>query len=137
MSGSALKVAGLKDFRRGLKRIDANAAKGLRLALNSVVDVLIGEVRPEIPTVTGAARGSLRAQSTQTAARLAVGGPRAPYYPWLDFGGKVGRRKSVVRPFYRAGRYVYPTLARIQPDIEAALLTAVSGVATDAGLAVE
>jgi len=137
MSGNTLKVAGLAEFRRGLRRVDAGAAKGLRVALNTVVDVLIDATRPEIPSRSGAARASLRAQSTQTAARLAVGGPTAPYYPWLDFGGRVGRRKSVVRPFYRAGRYVYPTLARIQPDIEEAMLRALAGVATGAGLAVD
>jgi hypothetical protein len=137
MSGNTLKVAGLNDFRRGLKRVDADLPKSLRVAFNGVTDILITATRPKIPVVSGAARASLRANSTQTAARLAVGGPRAPYYPWLDFGGKTGRKKSVVRPFYRAGRYIYPTLAEQKDAIEAAMLAALAGLATGAGLEVD
>lgn len=130
-------VEGLAEFNRALRRLDKDAPKALRTVNNSAADLLISRTRPEIPRRTGAAAGSLKARSTRTSVRIAVGGRQAPYYPWLDFGGRTGRRRSVVRPFYREGRYLYPTLARIRPEIETALKSGLVDVARDAGLDVD
>jgi hypothetical protein len=130
-------VTGLSEFSRGLRKLDGEAAKGMRIALNGVADVLVVETKKEIPQRTGAAAASLKARSTRTSARVAVGGRKAPYYPWLDFGGRTGPRRSVVRPFYKEGRYLYPTLRRIRPEIEAALERALTDVARSAGLDVD
>lgn len=132
-----MKVVGLKEFRRGLKGIETGLPKTMRVTLNSVTDLFIGWVRPQIPARTGAARASLKAQSTQSEARIAAGGPRAPYYPWLDFGGRVGRRKSVVRPFISEGRYIYPTLAERRPDVEDAMLKGLAQLASSNGIEVD
>jgi hypothetical protein len=109
----------------------------LRVALNQAAELLVDETRPKIPKVTGAAARSLVARSTRTAARVGVGGPKAPYYPWLDFGGQ-GRiaGRPAAREFIREGRYVYPTLREIRPEIEAKLQRALVAVARDAGLEV-
>lgn len=130
-------IDGLAEFNRGLRKLDSEAPKGLRIALNSAADVLIARTQPLIPRRTGRAAKSLVARSTRTSARVAVGGRRAPYYPWLDFGGKTGRNKSVDRPFYREGRYLYPTLRRVRPEIERQLGQALVAVARDAGLDVD
>lgn len=128
-------VGGLAQLQRSLKAVDAEAPKRLRLGLNEAANLLVDRTRPQIPADTGAARGSLRARSTRTSARIAVGGRKAPYYPWLDFGGE-GRvaGRPAYRQFYREGRYVYPTLGRIRPDIEQVLQKAISGVIASAGL---
>jgi hypothetical protein len=131
---SSIKVKNLKPLTGALKKIDAEAPKQIRLALNTVADVVVQAVRPQIPRKTGAAAKSIRAKSTRTSARISVGGPRAQYYPWLDFGGSVGRKKSVHRPFYKEGRYLYPTLAKKQGDITKALESALSDVIKNAGL---
>lgn len=130
-------IDGLAEFNRGLRKLDKEAPKGLRLALNEAADLLIKRTRPEIPRRTGRAANSLVAKSTRTSARVAVGGRRAPYYPWLDFGGRTGPHKSVERPFYSEGRYLYPTLRRVRPEIEAKLGEALVAVARDAGLDVD
>jgi hypothetical protein len=130
-------IEGLAEFNRGLRKLDKEAPKGLRLALNGVADLLVAETRKQIPRRTGAAQASLKAQSTRTSARVAMGGKKAPYMPWLDFGGRTGIHKSVHRPFYKEGRYLYPTLVRIRPDIEKALGQALVAVARDAGLEVD
>jgi hypothetical protein len=130
-------VKGLAEFNRGLRQLDKEAQKGLRVAFNGVADLLISETRPKIPARTGNARASLKAKSTRTSARVSVGGPKARYYPWLDFGGTTGIRRSVSRPFYREGRYLYPTLRVISDDIETALEDALIQVARDAGLDVD
>jgi hypothetical protein len=130
-----IEVEGLAQLSRGLKAVDAAAPKELRVALNSAAQLLIDHVRPKIPAVTGAARRSLVARSTRTAARVAVGGKRAPWFPWLDFGGQ-GRvaGRPAPRPFLKEGRYVYPTLREIRPKIEAQLQDAITTVIRNAGL---
>lgn len=128
-------VAGLARLNRGLRAIDSDAPKGLRLALNTAASTLVDHVKPKIPSVTGAARRSLVARSTRTSARVGVGGKKAPYYPWLDFGGQ-GRiaGRPAPRPFLREGRYVYPMLRQVRPQIEQALGEALRAVIRDAGL---
>jgi len=130
-------IEGLSQFQRGLRQLDKEAPKGLRIALNSAADLLIERTRPTIPRRSGAAANSLRARSTRTSAKVGVGGRKAPYYPWLDFGGRTGHKKSAVRPFKKQGRYLYPTLARVRPEIERQLGAALTAVARDAGLDVD
>lgn len=132
-----INVVGLAEFSRGLRKLDSEAPKGLRLALNAAAETLITATRPQIPTRTGRAAKSLVVRSTRTSARVGVGGKRAPYYPWLDFGGKTGRKGSVVRPFYSQGRYLYPTLGRIKPKIMEQLAEELAAVAAKAGLDVD
>lgn len=136
MSRMTLAVAGLKDVRRGLRGIDKDLPKGMRLALNQVAQVVVDGARPLIPSVSGAARGSVRAASSQTAARVAAGGAKAPYYPWLDFGGSVGRNRSVKRPFYKEGRYIFVTVAKSQDAIQRAMLDAVAELGRSNGIEV-
>ena len=128
-------VGGLAQLNRGLKAIDSGAPKELRLALNEAAQLLVDAARPKIPEETGAARRSLVARSTRTSARVAAGGKKAPWFPWLDFGGE-GRVKGrpAKREFLREGRYIYPTLREIRPRIEAQLQESLSRVIRNAGL---
>jgi hypothetical protein len=127
-------VKGLQEFTRSLRKMDAALPKAVRIALNGCADFLIGKVRPQIPTRTGKAARSLKARSSQTSVRIAVGGRAAPYYPWLDFGGKVGRDKSVARPFLTEGRYLYPTLRNNRDEFARLMTKAIVGIAEGAGL---
>jgi hypothetical protein len=128
-------VTGLAALSRGLKAMDAGAPKELRLALNHAAQTLVDATAPKIPVKTGAARRSLVARSTRTSARVAVGGKKAPWYPWLDFGGE-GKRsgRPAARPFIGEGRYVYPTLRQIRPQIQATLQESITAVIRNAGL---
>lgn len=138
MGDLKIEVGGLAELNRGLRALDKDAPKQLRLAFNEAAELLVDKTRPTIPTRTGAARASMKARSTRTSARVAVGGKRAGYFPWLDFGGE-GRVKGrpAHRPFLKEGRYVYPTLRRIRPDIEASLQEHLTAVVTGAGLEVD
>lgn len=129
-----ISIDNLGKIQRALRQIDKEAPKGLRTALNSGADLLIDETRPLIPRRTGAAAASLQARSTRTSARVQVGGRKAPYYPWLDFGGKTGINRSVDRKFFTEGRYLYPTLGRIRAKINKVLGDALTAVARNAGL---
>ena len=140
-----IKVEGLAEFSRNLKKLDADLPKALRVALNESAGLVVDYARPKIPSRSGRARGSVKTASTRTAARVRGGGNRAPYYPWLDFGGSVGRGRtgrgtgSVHRPFKKDGRYIYDGYFKLkasgefQTTLEAALLD----VARQAGIEVE
>jgi hypothetical protein len=130
-----VEVGGLAQLSKGLRAIDSQAPKELRIALNSAAELLVDATRPKIPSVSGAARRSLVARSTRVSARVAVGGKKAPWFPWLDFGGQ-GRRpgRPAERPFLREGRYVYPTLREIRPRIAAQLQESITAVIRHAGL---
>lgn len=135
----AVKIEGLREFTRGLKEMDRELPKALRLAFNSAADVIVADARGRVPSRTGRARGSIVARSTQTKARVEGGGRKAPYYPWLDFGGSVGRRRSVKRPFLgRTGRYIYTAYFRRRDsgEFQDLLMDGIKRVAHDAGIEV-
>jgi hypothetical protein len=136
VSGVEIKVDGLKEFSRALKRVDTELPKQLRLALNSLSDMVIDDALPGVPKRTGRAARSLKAKSTRTMARVAGGSAAAPYYPWLDFGGAVGRRNSARRPYLKDGRYLYPAYfgLRDSGELTRALEQALTALAASAGL---
>ena len=133
---ATIKVNGLRELQGALKAAENATPKMLRLALNEAAEVVVDYAKPQVPSRSGAARGSMKARSTQKEARVSAGGRRAPYYPWLDFGGKVGKGDSVKRPFYSEGRYIYPTLRKRHPEIIEAMAVALAGVVREAGLEV-
>lgn len=131
-----IKIEGLSKFTKELKALDAAVPKMQRVALNRAAEIVLGYARARVPKRSGRAAASLKPRSTQTSVRVAAGGPRAPYYPWLDFGGRVGRRKSVRRPFIGDGRYIYPALAEKHDEFIEAMQEALIGAAESAGLEV-
>ena len=137
MSAEAIRVTGLAEFRRNLKTLDSELPKALRMAFNGAADIVVNDARPRVKRRSGRAAASVKARSTQTASRVVGGGNKAPYYPWLDFGGRVGRARSVSRPFLKNGRYIYDAYfdnrARYAELLEQGLLD----VAASAGVGVE
>jgi hypothetical protein len=103
----AIKIEGLAAFTRNLKKLDTDLPKALRMAFNGCADVVVNDARQSIPTKSGKAKASVKSRSTSTASRVVGGSNKVPYYPWLDFGGKVGKGGSVRRPFIKHGRYIY------------------------------
>jgi hypothetical protein len=136
-SGLAVNVTGLRQYVRGIKKLDKDLGKVMRKSLNEVAQVVVDKARPRVRRRSGRAAGTVRASSTQTAARIAAGGRRAPYYPWLDWGGRVGRRKSIRRPFIKQGRYIYPALGEAMSEVHEMVGKALRESASSAGLEVE
>ena len=136
MPEEPIHIEGLREFSQGLKRIDDDMPKVLRLGLNSVAGVVVDEAQPRVASRSGRARRSVRAKSTRTAVRVAGGGKRVPYYGWLDYGGKVGRSRSVVRPFNKQGRYIYPAYYANRDKFDVMLEDALIDVARQAGMEV-
>lgn len=134
----SVQVVGLADLNKALRKIDSEAPKTLRVALNTVAEHVADKIRPKVPVVTGATKGTIRVASTRTSARIRAGGPKAKHWPWLDFGGE-GRVKGrpPKRDFLPEGRYVYPTLADERPNIAKWLEAALRDVVADSGLDVD
>jgi hypothetical protein len=129
-----IRVEGLARLNRALKTMGSDLPKGLRLAGNEAALIVVSDARPKVPRRTGRAMSTIRAASTRTASRVTEGGKMAPYMPWLDYGGKVGREKKTVRPFVSGGRYVYPSFHENRDRIERVLFEALGKVVVDAGL---
>ena len=127
-------IDGIKEMNKALRAIDKTAPKNTRIALNSVADFVISKGRPTVPRRSGRAQRSWKAKSSRTESRVSYGGRTAPYMPWLDFGGRTGRKRSVQRPFIKEGRYLYPVVSRNRAAIAAFSEEALIGMARDAGL---
>lgn len=140
----AVKIEGFREFRQNLRALDRDLGKAVRLAFNDAADLVVQEARPKVPSRSGRARGSVRAQSTQTMARVSGGGSRAPYYPWLDFGGQIGSRSGKAvgrrgrRPWVgKDGRYIYPAYTRNRGRFVEVMQDGLVKVARQAGFEVE
>jgi hypothetical protein len=133
-----IKVEGLAEFNRNLKKLDSDLPKALRVALNEAAGVVVGYARPRVAKRSGRAAASVKARSTRTAVRVVAGGARVSYYPWLDFGGRVGKGRSVSRPFLKEGRYIYAGYfkSRASGEFQEVLTAALLRVAAQAGVEV-
>lgn len=133
----AIAIAGLRELTRGLKQIDGELPKMIRLAANEAAQLVVDEARTKVPKKTGKAAKSIRPSSTRTAARVKAGGARVPYFGFLEFGGRVGRNKATKRPFVREGRYLWPAIIRRREEIQEQLQRGLVRVIEAAGLEVE
>ena len=109
-----IKVEGLREWTLAVRKVDGDLAKTIRLALNEAADLVVDDARPKVPTRSGKAARSMKVASTRTKARVSAGGNRAPYYGWIDFGGAVGRSKSIKRTYKPKGRYIFPQYRKLR-----------------------
>jgi hypothetical protein len=116
--------------------MDRGLPKALRVAMNEAAQIVVDDARPRVPVRSGKAAGSIRVASTRSSVRVRAGGARVPYYPWLDFGGAVGRGGSTKRPFLKEGRYLWKSFADKSKsgEIQATLRRALGDLGRDAGI---
>jgi len=133
----AIQVEGLTEFTRKLRKLDADLPKALRLGFNDTATIVVDYAVSRVPRRTGKAARSIKAKSTRTAVRIAGGGKSAPYYPFLDFGGRVGRDKSVKREFLPDGRYIYEGYYTKKSEFAGVLSNKLADVARQAGLVMD
>jgi phage gpG-like protein len=132
-----IEVTGLKEFQASLRAMDSALPRRLRLVLNDATELVLAWARPRMPRKSGRAVASLKARSSQRESRVALGGTKAPYAPWLDFGGQ-GRvhGRPPKRPFIKDGRYLYQGLKARRLDVTKAMADGVAELAREAGLEV-
>lgn len=132
----AVEVQGIGQYAKSLRKIDKASAKNLRLALNQAGGVVVDYIKKGMPSKTGGARSTVKAKSTADTVKVSEGSKRRAYVPWLDFGGRVGKRHSVRRLYIQEGRYLYAALSdnTVKAEFISALERAIVGTLADAGL---
>lgn len=138
MADVGIKVEGLTEVRKALHDIDPNLQKALRVRFRVIAQKVADRARSKMPSRTGKARSAVRAGATASTAYVATGKASVPYTPWLDFGGvlkPVGKRHNTqVRPRIKDGRYLYPAIHELQPQLENEAAEALNKTAADVGL---
>lgn len=141
----SVKVFGMAEVGRALKQVsDKVAGDGLKAALFGIAGKVAARARGSLPGGSGKAAGSILPHSTTRGASVSFGGQAAPYLPWLDFGGSVGRghkpgsawsgaikREWMGRPVGE-GRYVYPAISGEREATLDAVLEAIAQAARHA-----
>jgi hypothetical protein len=110
---AVIQVRGINELSRAWRAVDADIPKRTRLAMLAIARMVVGT-----------------AQQKATADFKHPTGQAAPYFPWLDFGGTVGRGHrpgvkgsgSIERDWrgtpFGSGRYVYPAIFEHDDDIK-------------------
>jgi len=132
--GVKVEITGGRELRKALKQIDTELGKELRTGFKGIAQAIVDKVTPHVPRLTGNAAGSYKARGGQRGAAIAFGGPKAEYAPWLEFGGKVGKKNSVERPFIKEGRWLYPTIKSEREQLIEATDDLIDKVVEHAGL---
>lgn len=144
MGQPSIRVEGLKELRRDLKRAEQmDDLKELRVGLKKAADVVAQDARGRVPVgATGRARGSVRATAGGNRAFVVGGKAKVPYYGFLDFGSrnpKDGRPRSV-GPWVKSGkgphkgRFIYPALDAKEHQVVELVSKAVSDALNKLGL---
>ena len=140
-----VEVRGIREFGRALKQVDAGLPKALQAHMLGIAENVAGKARARMPHISGRAAGSVKARGRSSGASIAFGGTAAPYMPWLDFGGSVGKGHQTGRAWSGSvkrewlgnpsgsGRYIYPSISDARPETEAAMDAAIKEVAVRAG----
>lgn len=134
MDNAAIHVKGLDELRRKLAKADKRMARELGQAGKAAADIVAKDARLRVPARSGRARKSVRAVAARGGGAVRGGGKAAEYYPWLDFGGRVGRKQSVVRKRISEGRYIYPSLERNRGAVRESYAEGVRAVLKSNGL---
>ena len=121
--GNEIRIDGLKELRAKLKELERSdvVRKEFNASMVGIVREIRDAVRDQMPEVSGAAKRSVGVRTGANALAIHAGGPNAPYYPWLDFGGTLpadGKRLNEQHlPFFHEGRWIYPSVVRRRPEI--------------------
>ncbi len=111
---TGITVTNLDDYRAGIDQLAGDMDDVFDRTGEELADLVVTGARRGFPTESGRAAGSVTAQPD--GGRPAVGFDigRAEHGPWIDFGGRVGRNHSVLRPYSDEGRYVIPALRQLE-----------------------
>jgi hypothetical protein len=153
--GNAVKIDGLKELQAQLKKLPKDVSREFNREMKGIAAEVTGSIHQQMSASfqdnrsakkksakaerpLGDAEKSVRPSFANGYVAIRGGGERAPYYPWLDFGGTLpavgGRHNEQHRPFFHEGRWIYPTIARRRPQIYAKAMAAVERAKGRVGL---
>ncbi len=129
-------VTGLRELNRGLKAYD-QAPQEMRDVMKGIAEGVAQDVRHRVPRRSGKMAASYKARGGVKGASIAYGGNKAPYAPWIEFGGRVGSKLTTKRPVIRGGRYLYPTIAKNLEDVQAKTAAALNRITAKYGMRID
>lgn len=137
-----VEVRGLRELNAAFRGMDKELNRQLRRSFLEIARMVATRASSKVPRgPSGKAARSIRPRATQKGAGVTKGDANTPYYPWLDFGGSVGKGHrpripwsgSVKRDAPKGGRYIYPTIAESTTEIREAVVDAIERAADTAG----
>lgn len=139
MAGSrvGVQVHGWGEMRARLGALRGQLPAAVRAAARDSAQLVVRAAQRRMPLGPGRgghARSSIRSAATSRGTEVRGGDPRFSYYPWLEFGGRVGRKKSVKRARVKRGRYIYPALSAQRALMRRALSRNLTRAARSSGL---
>ena len=102
----------VSELQTALRDVSDEIGDLVRSLMEDIAKDVATDARNRVPHRTGRAAASYKALGTEISF-----GDGVPYVPWLEFGGRVGRKESVKRPYKPKGRYVYPAIAENAADV--------------------
>lgn len=121
----------LSDWQASIGRFAQGTDDRINKMLSMAAETVADDAQRLVPRgPSGRARASLRAAGLS----VTMGGSRAPYGPWLEFGGRVGINQSVTRTFVPGGRYIWPTWMKNRQDILTNMERGMAALAEESGL---
>lgn len=137
MAGERITPVGLKEVQDAINALEREAPEVLRDLMAEIANDIAAAARRRLPKRTGNAASTYKPKSSARGAQVVWGGEQAPYVPWLEFGGRVGRNKSVVRRFVPGGRYLYPAIGDNLEDVHDRVVEALNDVTRSQGVRIE
>lgn len=134
MPQPAIVVEGLRELQSSLREVSDELPRELRKINKAAADLVVPAAQRRAPSVSGRLRKSIVARAEQRGASIKGGGKRVPYFGFIDFGGRVGRNKSVERPFIKRGRIIYPAVDEQHDRIIELHEAGIAALLHDAGL---
>src|SRR5574342_37519 len=104
-----MELKGLRELLAAMRKVAPESRREFTASLKVIGKMVVGETQAPMPRRKGAARRSVKVKIVTRrrfeGVETSEGGPVAPYVPWLDFGGTVGRgRRTTVRLTVGGGR---------------------------------
>lgn len=131
-----IEIRGIRELSAGFHQLEGNIPRAMKTRMRSEGQRIADRAAGGLPHVTGRAAGSIKPVASAQGVGISFGGASAPYEPWLDFGGSVGRGGATKLPFVQGGRYVYPAISAEGAGLEKAGEDAVADAAKGAGFEV-
>lgn len=146
MAQPGVYVAGVRELRSALRRMDSSLLPEVREGLRDAGQVVARDAKRRVRASiknpsrsSGRAEGSIRITVGGNKVYIVGGKARVPYFGWLDFGGTLrpsgGRRNTINRSRPSKGRYIYPAIGSNIDEVVRGIEKAVRSAARKAGLA--
>jgi hypothetical protein len=102
-----VRARGLDGFRHDLEVSRDRLIDGTRSLMSELADETADDARDRARRgqKTGASMNSIRAMGPVVRA-----GDDVPWYGFADFGGRVGRKRSIIRKYIKGGRWLFPAV---------------------------